>query len=198
MAVIPEEKLEALLKGAKFTEKQEAFLRAKAQGTSDIDACTMAGVSRMSATRWKAKPAFAEVYDYIQTQAELPVDLSAEQRQELLQHQTNALSTYLPQVVAENIRIALNGHKEQDRLKAIEMVYKAVGLNPDNLNPMDKLNDTAKAITAWAAPVLAAYRQGMREGSGSIEIVPEEGDEDEIVEGEFTRVDGDKRQAEKS
>jgi hypothetical protein len=82
----------------------------------------------------------------------------------MLQRQFTALMEALPGVVAENIRIATEGNREGDRLKAIQMIYDSIGMSPDNLTPLDSLSRIAQDIAAWTAPLMAAMSSGKLPG----------------------------------
>lgn len=136
-----QEQLETLTRD--MTTKQVEFLRYRQTTKTDIEAVSLVPVSLQALTKWKKQSAFQEAYQIVVGKLKSPdtnLIVAPEQRQSIMIAQIATLTRYLPDVVKENIRIALYGQKEADRLKAIQMVYDAVGLKTETVMPVSKQN----------------------------------------------------------
>jgi len=144
----------------KLTEKQRTFIESRRVCANDTIAAEQANVSRPSISRWKNKsPLFLQAYTLATLALPNPqrdLILPEKEKQALIASQVESLTSVLPEVVKEHVRIALFGAKEADRLRAIEKVYDATGFGADILKPVSKQDKVFVQILQLIEPQVRA------------------------------------------
>ena len=117
-----------------LTEGQRKFLDARKFQNSDGLAAEASGCSPQSVPRWKKSATFLKAFTLITMAQDHNTDTSLvlyeKDKETIKADQLDTLIVVLPQIVQEHVRIALQGGKEVDRLRAIERLEELVGLTP--------------------------------------------------------------------
>jgi len=154
-----EERLEALR--PMLTSRQLEYIYARRECGSDIEAARKIECNPASVSRWKKMPAFAEAYELVTQplaliRKEKVSPVIAQKKQELMSQQLDAVISVLPEIVQENVRLALNARSESTRLKAIQMLYDAVGFKAEEMMPVSKQSQVFVQMLTLMRPQIAA------------------------------------------
>jgi hypothetical protein len=144
-----------------FTEKQIAFLNARQQADTDVDALAEAGVSASGLHKWLSKnQKFKAVRDAIieSQRKEVPLDLGEDYRKRLSLAAYDQLAEALPKAISNLIAIATGerGSKDSDAVAAMKVIKDIVGLSPENMNPLDKHSKQTVAVLGLMMSQFAA------------------------------------------
>ena len=160
----------------KLTEGQRKFLDCRKFQNSDGLAAEAAGCSPQSVPRWKKNPTFLKAFTLITMAQDHNTDdslvLYEKDKDTIKADALDALVAILPQVVQEHIRIALQGGKEVDRLRAIERLEELVGLTPKDAPEGKQSQVFINMLTLMMPQVRAeAQRRGLPISSSMADVI---------------------------
>lgn len=144
----------------RLTPKQEAFLTARMDVSSDAEASKRASVALNTVRKWKKESElFNTAYkSSLSITEKTRASLGVAQKSTLQGH-VQELITAMPAVVLEVVRIALYAFKSSDRLAAIKLIFEATGFKADTAMPISRQNQVFVNIMNLTRPQIVAEAQ---------------------------------------
>ena len=163
---------------APLSEAQKRFLEARAVTKSDRQACLMAKVSVSLPPVWKRYAPFKVAYAAVTTEKEEDefirdvVNISSLDRHAVISQNIDQIAARLPEILAENIRLALHANKESDRIRAMQLLYNAIGFAAESI-PVNRQNKVFVQMLTLLGPQVEAEakKRGLPVGSTISDLV---------------------------
>lgn len=165
----------------RLTKKQEAFITARMEESSDAAAAKRVPVGLTTVRKWKAdSELFRKAYASAGTMAEKTRSALSVAQKASLQGYVQDLVASMPAVVSQLVSVALTAEKDADKLTAIKLIFEAVNFKAETSMPISKQNKVFADIMLLVAPQAKKIAQDKG--------IPITGDVQEVLEASFREI----------